>query len=112
MKSTRVILSIAAAGFVFASVLGIIGSNYAAKEQAGEETPQQEEGAIPSYMQSCLSCHGTDLTGGFGPNLTELTLSKEEIVDVIKNGKGQMPPKLAPGQEEKIAEYLLSIQGK
>ncbi|MDQ0338420.1 cytochrome c551 [Caldalkalibacillus uzonensis] len=63
-----------------------------------------------AYQKSCISCHGGNLEGGAGPALANLTLSKDEIVEVIKNGQGSMPPNLAPGQEEAIAEYLLSQQ--
>lgn len=90
---------------------------------AGSETPEQpEEGTNETgetslatqgeeaYQKSCISCHGANLEGGAGPALNNLTLSKEEIVDVIKNGRGSMPGNLAPGQEEAIADYLLSQQ--
>ncbi|GGK23683.1 cytochrome c' [Caldalkalibacillus thermarum] len=63
-----------------------------------------------AYQKSCISCHGGNLEGGAGPALTDLTLSKEEIIEVIKNGQGTMPGGLAPGNEEAIAEYLLSQQ--
>lgn len=88
-----------------------------------EETPEQpEEGTNETgetslatqgeeaYQKSCISCHGANLEGRAGPALNNLTLSKEEIVDVIKNGRGSMPGNLAPGQEEAIADYLLSQQ--
>lgn len=59
---------------------------------------------------SCIGCHGTDLTGGMGPDLTNLSLSKEEIVDVLVNGKGSMPAETAKGDEEAVADYLLSLK--
>jgi mono/diheme cytochrome c family protein len=86
----------------------------------GTETPEgTEEGPAETslasqgeevYQKTCISCHGANLEGGAGPALNNITLSKEEIVEVIKNGRGQMPGNLAPGQEEAIAEYLLSQQ--
>ena len=59
---------------------------------------------------SCVGCHGGDLTGSMGPDLTNISLSKEEIVDVLVNGKGEMPPDTADGEEEAVAEYILSLQ--
>jgi len=59
---------------------------------------------------SCVGCHGGDLTGAMGPNLTTTSLSKEEIIDVLVNGKGAMPPGTANGEEEAVAEYILSLQ--
>ena len=58
---------------------------------------------------SCIGCHGTDLSGGMGPDLTNLALSKDEIVDVLVNGKGAMPKGTAKGEEEAVADYLLSL---
>ncbi|OPA81464.1 menaquinol-cytochrome C reductase [Paenibacillus selenitireducens] len=49
-------------------------------------------------VATCLGCHGTDLKGQSGPSLRGIgdTLSEEQIMDVIKNGKqgakGNMPP--------------------
>ncbi|WP_339264619.1 cytochrome c [Solibacillus sp. FSL W7-1472] len=59
---------------------------------------------------SCVGCHGGDLTGSMGPDLTNTSLSKEEIVNVLVNGKGAMPKGTADGEEEAVAEYILSLQ--
>ncbi|WP_018755340.1 menaquinol-cytochrome c reductase cytochrome b/c subunit [Paenibacillus terrigena] len=42
---------------------------------------------------TCLSCHGTDLKGQVGPSLRGIgdTLTQDDILGVIKNGKGNMP---------------------
>ncbi len=60
-------------------------------------------------VSTCIQCHGGELTGARGPDLTNLSLSKEEIVDILKNGKGTMPPRTAEGYEEEVAEYLLNL---
>ena len=59
---------------------------------------------------SCIGCHGGDLSGAMGPDLTNISLSKEEIINILENGKGSMPPGTAAGEEEAVADYLLSIQ--
>ncbi|MEK4128615.1 cytochrome c [Solibacillus sp. FSL W8-0474] len=59
---------------------------------------------------SCINCHGGDLSGAMAPDLTNISLSKEEIIDILENGKGAMPPGTAAGEEEAVADYLLSIQ--
>ncbi|MBD8032610.1 cytochrome c [Solibacillus sp. Sa1YVA6] len=59
---------------------------------------------------SCIGCHGGDLSGAMGPNLTNLSLSKDEIINILENGKGSMPAGTAAGEEEAVADYLLSIQ--
>ncbi len=49
--------------------------------------------------EKCISCHGNDLTGAMGPDLTKIgsTLSESEIKDILNKGKGQMPAKPANG---------------
>ncbi|MFP7255421.1 hypothetical protein CHH91_14300 [Virgibacillus sp. 7505] len=71
-------------------------------------TPQE------AYENNCAMCHGQDLSGGNGgPPLDNLgsTYTKEELVDIMENGKGGMPAGQAEGEEaEKIAEWLLEQQ--
>ncbi|OLN24234.1 cytochrome C551 [Domibacillus antri] len=61
------------------------------------------------YQQSCLSCHGGNLEGGFGPALDKAgaKYSKDEILAIIENGQGQMPPNVVEGEEaEAVAAWL------
>lgn len=72
------------------------------------ETPQE------AFENNCAMCHGQDLSGGNGgPPLGNLgsTYTKEELVDIMENGKGGMPAGQAEGEEaEKIAEWLQEQQ--
>lgn len=86
------------------------GTGEAKGETGGEETSSLAAQGEAAYKQSCISCHGANLEGGLGPSLKGINLSKEEIVEIIKNGRGNMPGNLSPGNEEAIAEYLLSQQ--
>jgi cytochrome c551 len=62
------------------------------------------------FQQHCSSCHGADLKGNVGPNLTKIgsQLSKDQILDIIKNGKqGGMPGGLISGSDaDKVATWL------
>lgn len=61
------------------------------------------------YLQNCASCHGQNLEGGAGPALQHVgsRMSKEEILEQIKNGGGGMPPNLIEGKKaEKVATWL------
>ena len=61
------------------------------------------------YNQKCSNCHGGNLSGGVGPNLTTIggKLSQEEIEQVIANGQGAMPKGLIDGAEATaVAEWL------
>ncbi|WP_042477315.1 c-type cytochrome [Bacillus ndiopicus] len=75
-------------------------------EQAGDTVAVGESVA----KANCIGCHGGDLTGSMGPSLHGLTLSKEEIVDILKNGKGNMPAGQAKGDEEAVADYILTLK--
>lgn len=72
------------------------------------ETPQE------AFENNCAMCHGQDLSGGNGgPPLDNLgsKYTKEELVDIMENGKGGMPAGQAEGEEaEKIAEWLQEQQ--
>ena len=62
------------------------------------------------FDQKCSSCHGGDMKGGMGPNLTKVgsKYSKAEILDILKNGKsGGMPAGLVSGDDANtIATWL------
>ncbi|WP_047981473.1 cytochrome c550 [Ornithinibacillus contaminans] len=94
------------------SFIGVGQRNDIASE--GEEPEQAEEGGMEDpeeiFASSCVSCHGADLSGGFGPNLQTVgaNLSVDEIKDVITNGRGDMPPQghLSEGEISIISEWL------
>lgn len=63
------------------------------------------------FKNSCSACHGGDLTGGVGPNLTKVgsEFSQKDIEKIIKEGKGSMPAKLIDeSQAKQVAEWLAS----
>lgn len=63
------------------------------------------------YKQNCASCHGQDLSGGVGPNLQKVgsKYSKEQIKEIIVNGRGAMPAGIIKGEDaDKVAEWLAS----
>jgi cytochrome c551 len=75
----------------------------------GTDTAQAGD-AQKIYDQKCSSCHGGDLKGAVGPNLTQVgsKYSKDEILDILKNGKaGGMPAGLVTGDDANtIADWL------
>ncbi|WP_077247604.1 c-type cytochrome [Bacillus sp. FJAT-27225] len=81
------------------------GSHGGGEDKAGEKVSAAEE----NYKQSCLNCHGNDLTGGGGPDISKIggKLSKEEIEDIVKNGRGMMPSDLLSKKDAKeMAKWL------
>lgn len=76
------------------------------QDGASENVAYDEEKAKAAY-QSCVGCHGENLEGSVGPALKGTGLSADEILEVIENGKGQMPGGLVTGEDAKnLAAWL------
>ncbi|MED0891231.1 c-type cytochrome [Aneurinibacillus migulanus] len=73
-----------------------------------------EEGKTMASSQ-CLSCHGQNLEGGIGPSLAGVVdrLKPEGVVEVLKNGRGGMPPLGAGWSDQQMSsmiEYLTTVK--
>ncbi len=67
------------------------------------------------YRKSCLSCHGDKLQGRNGPELATIgeRMTKEEILQVIEEGRRGMPPNIVTGEDaELVAEWLAEQKGE
>lgn len=82
---------------------------------SSNSTPaSQQQSSTEAVMQAalqarCSACHGSDLRGGSGPDLTTLgsRMNKEQIKEVLQKGRGRMPGGLVQEQElEQVAAYL------
>jgi cytochrome c551 len=65
------------------------------------------------FAQNCSSCHGADLSGGVGPDLTQVgsKYSAEEIADIVTNGTGTMPPQSVSGEDlDNLTNWLAEKQ--
>ncbi|GAB3802830.1 cytochrome c551 [Virgibacillus kimchii] len=68
--------------------------------------------AEEAYQQSCASCHGQDLSGGAGPDLTDVgsRYSADEIANIIEEGIGSMPAGTATGDDvDLLANWLADM---
>jgi|SRR5690625_3694303 len=84
-------------------------------EENGEDVEEVEEGEVAAdpeeiFASSCAGCHGQDLSGGAGPDLTKVgsELSSDEIHDIIMNGQGTMPGGLVGNEEADLLTEWLS----
>jgi cytochrome c551 len=76
-------------------------------EATGGDTVDAEKVAA----QKCSTCHGENLVGGGAPKISDVgsRYSKEEIEEIILNGKGGMPGGIIKGEEASaVAEWLAS----
>lgn len=102
---------IAVLGITLMIVISFVGLNQMTSEDGEGGGEQQEATTNPEeiYQQNCASCHGGDLSGQVGPSLQQVggSLSKDEIANIIQNGKGSMPPQnLGNEQVDAIASWL------
>lgn len=87
---------IAAFGLGLSACGGGDGNNGAANTREPDNAAPADGAAAQVeavYKANCVSCHGADLGGGFGPELknADERLSADELFAVIKDGRGQMP---------------------
>jgi cytochrome c550 len=97
------------------SFKGIGDSKDLAAELNGSNEKQTETAdANPEdiYNKTCIGCHGEQYQGGAGPGLVGVSdrLSKEEIEDIVVNGKNAMPKGLVPAdQAGEMADWLSGL---
>ncbi|SET61050.1 cytochrome c550 [Oceanobacillus limi] len=110
---------IAVVGILTVIVLSFIGVSQRediANEDGDHQTEEGEASAEPDviYENNCAMCHGGDLSGGMGPDLTQVgaDLSEDEINDIILNGRGDMPAQshLSEGEVSSLVEWLSEHQ--
>lgn len=86
----------------------VVTHDWEAAEQQGKITKEadidtESEGYKIFQEQGCISCHGDTMQGtGAGPPLVETGISPEEIGEIAKNGKGNMPPGIFKGTDEEL----------
>lgn len=91
-------------------ILSACGGNSAPVD--GKYTQAQIE---TEYGFKCALCHGKDGNSliKLAPNLTESTLSLDERIAIISNGKNTMPPQkdvLDKAMIEGLAEYVATFR--
>ncbi|MDR4949449.1 cytochrome c551 [Neobacillus cucumis] len=103
LLGTSLVMGLAACG-------GGKDNSSSTKKDTGTTDTSNASDAQKIFEQKCSSCHGGDLKGGMGPDLTKVgsKYSKAEILDILKNGKsGGMPAGLVSGNDaDTIATWL------
>jgi cytochrome c550 len=87
-----------------------------AKEDGKGNEPTEVAASKPEdiYKQSCIGCHGDQYQGTVGPTLKGVgsKYSKEELMDIVVNGKGTGMPAGLVKQEQAaaMADWLSNIK--
>lgn len=93
-------------------VLGACGGDGGSDDSSGDDNGGDSvdtEQAESLYKESCASCHGEDLSGGTGPDLTSVgnDMSEDEIETQIEDGGNGMPGDLLEGDDKTtVAKWL------
>ena len=65
-------------------------------------------------MGTCKRCHGLEWGGvGKTPSLIHTAMSREQILDILRNGKNRMPAfasNYTPSELEAITDYILTLK--
>ncbi|CAH0345532.1 menaquinol-cytochrome c reductase cytochrome b/c subunit [Bacillus sp. CECT 9360] len=105
-----------AVGFMLLAVASVIFLTWqsvsthdweAAKKQgqivAESSVDKESDGYAIYEANGCISCHGAELTGGASaPTLVDTGLKPEEIAEIAKEGRGDMPAGMFKGTDEEL----------
>ncbi|WP_110927626.1 menaquinol-cytochrome c reductase cytochrome b/c subunit [Bacillus massiliglaciei] len=82
----------------------------------GAEIDKESEGYQLVKDNTCISCHGAELTGSAtAPSLIDTGLSPEEISKIAVEGKGAMPAGVFKGNDEELetlAKYISELKSE
>ena len=61
------------------------------------------------YEANCASCHGTDGTGGSGPNLVHEQPDASEVIQLVYYGEDEMPAFSDSLEDQEIADITAYV---
>jgi mono/diheme cytochrome c family protein len=75
----------------------------------------QESSGKAAYTRVCQVCHAAEGRGDAGPSLVPLDKEFDEVLAIVREGVGQMPPisteRVSNEDVKRIVEYLKSLKG-
>ena len=98
------------------SIVWLFQSCGEANETTVEKPKSPQEEAKDLYTLNCASCHGMDgkLGGSGSKDLSQSTLSDTEMINIITNGKNNMPAMKDviqdPAKIKNLAEFVKTLR--
>ncbi len=97
-------------GIMFASLVILLTACSSTPDTSKQKPTSQASAEETIFQNHCSTCHGGNLEGGYGPSLQKVgaKYSKEQILDIMKNGKGSMPSQsfIPQADRDKLAAWL------
>ncbi len=83
-------------------------------QEAAAQVPATSKPSADIYGTSnCMGCHGQTAMGGLGPPLAQTKLSLDEVMKMVRNGKGMMPATTtAQASDEEIQTIYSELRSK
>jgi quinoprotein glucose dehydrogenase len=70
---------------------------------------------LEAYASVCAGCHGPTAAGAIGPRLAGMNRDPSEVLGIVREGKGQMPPmsekEISDANLARVIEYLRTLGG-
>ena len=89
------------------------GTPTAATDLPGSGATRADELPAAAFARVCEPCHGPEARGGVAPALVPMTRGVGQVLSIVREGIGQMPPvssgELSDDQVQRIVEYLRSL---
>ncbi|WP_257351774.1 menaquinol-cytochrome c reductase cytochrome b/c subunit [Pseudalkalibacillus decolorationis] len=113
------LMLLALASVIYLTWESVVNHDWEKAEQQGKIVEVEIDKEAPGYKvyqkQTCIGCHGGNLSGGSGPSLIGTGLSAEEIANIAKNGTGAMPAdqfKGTPEELKQLSEFIAGLEKK
>ena len=83
------------------------------RDQSAAQSQSPVAEGHAAFDRVCKVCHGADARGDAGPPLVPFSREYEELLAIVREGTGQMPPiavrSLSDDAVSQIAQYLKSL---
>lgn len=80
---------------------------------APPQSPEVLRAGQAAFNRVCKRCHGAEAKGDAGPRLVPFSRETDELLGIVREGTGQMPPisarELADESVAEIVAYLKSL---